>query len=470
MPKLKQKAPIIVPLESSELDGSSYNFEALESESKIREYAARRKIESKMRLRAYAEVNDVKPIGAELKTEALAELIGSKVGKCPSTWLRGSDDNGHNFGKELHCGAEWCPVCGKKDSKAHLRRFARWLPKAQQLKALGLMVIEFPLASRDKPRSRKSLEYYGKLAVKVLTGAFEVAGKRKRGDILRRGEVAEIKAKHFSRGMRRWHYFGDVLKELKKLGMSDVFTAEAEVSALVPAVKSNCHLNMLLDAGYIPKPWLRHLVKTLRIAFNEPNLIVHYGYVSEPGAMVHLLKYTTRATFLDYKWDKWLVGQLYGFRNMHSWGVWSEPSVWALDELLGEAKTEVEGLDIEAINSLGKSLCYKCGLPIRWSKPRPIAELRGMGDKVDLGAGYFTLPDVAPPVAPLNENTAMRWRRYIAEAQRQLTKEAKLKDYYDALPDAVMPSLLPDMIASRHFKGGPLIASASNEDALLGGG
>ncbi len=342
--------------------------------------------------------------------------VGSRVGKCPENWLHGSTSAGERFAKELYCGSEWCPVCGKKGSVSHNRRFEAWLPKAQQCKQLGLMVIEFPLSSRNKPRSKKALGEYGKLAVEVLTGSYEAKSRRRNGETLLHGEVAEIKARHFSRGMRRWHYFGDVKKELGKLNLDGFTTFEPEPDILASKVKSNCHLNVLLDAGYLPKPWFEHIVFTLRIAFNEPRLIVHYGYVKEPGRIVHLLKYTTRSTFLDYKWDEYLAGQLYGFRNMRSWGKWLDEPVWSLPE------AGIKGKEAENMlkrRELGKGVSYKTGLLITWSKPRPIVELKetiAKGGCVDLGSGYWELPSVEPPKSHIDESEG------IAEQRRLLVK------------------------------------------------
>jgi len=369
----------------------------------------------------YAAEHPAEPISNEILTGAATERLAIKAGNCPSSWLHGSDSAGHRFAKELYCGAEWCKVCGEPDSVSHNRRFESWLPKAQQTKHLGLFVIEFPLASRDKPRHRKALDNYGKLAVKVLTGAWEIAGRRARGEMLRRGEVGEIKAKYFSRGMRRWHYFGDIKKELGKLGMKELFTAEAEPDILAPAVKSNVHLNCLVDAGFIAKPWLNHIVYTLREAFNEPNLIVHYGYVTKPGRMVHLLKYTTRATFHDIEWDKWLAGQLFGFRNMRSWGKWDGPEVWSLQK--ADISQEEADLLLKR-RSLGgsedgHSHCYHDNLIIKWSKPRPIAELREMEGVIELGSGYYELPQIKPPVGHIQESVALSWQR---EALRILAR------------------------------------------------
>lgn len=373
--------------------------------------------------KALERVSPAKPVDELTKNAAMVERQRSRV--CPSNYLHGSDAAGDNFAKELYCGAEWCPICGGRDSAVHKRRFASWLPKARQVKNLGLMVIEWPLASRNKVRSRRELEAAGKIAVAVLNGNYELKKRRSAG-MVRNGEAAELKVKYFSRGMRRWHYFGDVDAELEQLHLKfETIGGDPPADLPAAAVKSNVHLNVLLDSGYIPKSWLKHVVYNLREALNEPKLIVHYGYTKEPGRMVHMLKYTTRATFKDIAWDEWLAGQLYGFRNMRSWGVWRDEPVWSLDDLPADAKKEVEGVNYAAVESLGRSICYKDGLPITWSKPRPISELYNMPLKVELGAGYYELPSVKPPEVRLSEGLLMYARRLsvLAAADRQRERE-----------------------------------------------
>ncbi len=450
------KMRLAVPLTADEVAQGGYGYDDLAAITKSYahgDWARAAALETTYQLLA-----ETTPVPAEIRVRIAAARIGDRIGKCPESYLHGSDANGHRFAKELYCGAEWCPVCGKKDSPAHLRRVSRWWPKAQQVRELGEMVIEFPLASRDKPRSKRKLEEYGKIAVWVLTGQAEVdsrrypgpsirdlalwhvAGRKKRHDgsqVLCKGVVAEIKARYFARGMRRWHFFGDVREELRQLHLAGVDMPEPESEAAIfqPTAKSNCHLNVLLDAGYIPKPKLRHIKSMLYQAFGEPVLDVYYGYAKTPGQIVHVLKYVTRATFKNYKWDEYLAGQLYGFRNMRSWGKWlsaeylkkhPEAALWTQADI-GEAKSEIEGVNIEAINSLGESKCYKCGLPIIWSKPRPIGELRSIADKVDLGAGYYELPSVAP-CGHVPETDKMRWRRWYLNIKARLDYPAILAE------------------------------------------
>jgi hypothetical protein len=456
MRALKLAPNRVVPYSISDVE--SYSFEHLKR-------IANKAYLNKAHLRDYVPTTKAEPLSEALKASALSEKLASKI--CPGHWLQGSDAAGHRYAKELVCRAEWCPICGKKNSIAHKRRFASWFPKAQQVSHLGLFVIEFPLSSRDKPRSRKALEYYGLLATKVLTGEWEIKGRRLRGEVLRRGEVAEVKARWFARGLRRWHYFGDIKNEYKQLHIKWQ-TEPSDESVPSSKVKSNCHLNVLVEAGWLMPGKLSHIQATLRVAFDEPKLIVNYGYVSKPGQIVHLLKYTTRATFLDYKWDTYLVGQLYGFRNMRSWGKWAkvdkqgklpaEVALWSLKDL-GEAKTEVAGLNIEAINSLSESRCPIDGLKIHWSKPMSIKSLRQTRGKRSLGAGYWRLPKVKEPLSHVVEPPAMYWRRLLVEFQQQERDKAELNaltregEYYEALETEYFEALRLELERAKLYDG-----------------
>lgn len=381
---------------------------------------------------------------------AIAERQAERVGSCPSHYVHGTDANGHNFAKELYCGAEWCVVCGKKDSVSHKRRFASILPKAQQVRSLGYFVVEWPLKSRDKLRSRKVLSEYGKIITAVFSGKYELS-KRRKEHMITNAEAAELKAKYYSRGIRRYHYFGDINKELSKLGLKWQTAPPADDTA--PTVKTNIHANVLVEAEFIPASWLRHIQYNLREALNEPELIVHYGYTREPGKMVHVLKYVTRATFLDIEWDKWLAGQLYGFRNMRSWGTWHEPPVWSLEDLPAEAAAEID-YNAVAVQSLAESRCYMDGLPITWSKPRRMVLLRDEIIQQELGAGYYRLADTPPP---RSMDKAFRMVRRVMDkhAERDRLAALSMRDY---------------VLDSRRYSRGNQLALGSYEDATLWGG
>lgn len=365
---------------------------------------AKRKVASHM---ALVDDSIKEQVDKIMLAEARAERVKEKVKRCHEHVTFGACPNGHRYAKELYSGFEFCPICGADGSSAHGRKIARWLPKMFQIDSMGLFVIEHSLVNRDKYRTRAALEASGRLTTEVLSGNWEVKQRRARGEMLRRGEVAEIKAGWYARALRRKHFFGDIPKvaeaESKICGSADFGMIEALVMLDfgIPASsqKSNIHENVIVDGAFILPQRLEYIKSCLREAFKEPDLIVHYGYTNEASRKWHALVYVTRATFLDIDWDKHLAAEMVGFRNMRSWGKWDGAPVWSLSELKGEDKSEADELNVEAINQLGQSLCPKDGLPIKWGKPRLMTELKAeidAGGTVDYGGGYHELRSIRP--------------------------------------------------------------------------
>ena len=351
------------------------------------------------------------------KTDA-DRLEGRPWPGCAKWVLPGQCENGHRFARVLLCGQEWCLECGRDWSWIHQRRFARWLPKAMQIKNMGYWVIEWPLASRCKLRSKLPLSDMGKR----VKGAFQALG--------------------YARGLRRWHFFGDYagliggvevgldelripyLKAFNSLikafaemdGFDLVLNANqgtifwsrpggkcARVVARLVAdfaktyglhlkpyssIKLNAHENVLVDGRYLSKSKLKSEKAFLRQVLGEPQLIVNYHYRKSVAEKVHTLKYVTRATFLDKEWDKEMADKLFNFQNANYWGKWADPPVWELRQGEGE---------LGAVESLESGICPDCGEPIHWSRPVEIAFLKTQGPVGDLGAGYFRLPDLPGP-------------------------------------------------------------------------
>ena len=79
-------------------------------------------------------------------------------------------------------------------------------------------------------------------------------------------------------------------------------------------------------------------------------------------------------------------------------GQWTGAQQWSLADLGGEARAAVEGLDIEAIESLAAGVCPVCGSALVWGEALPVG-LLAMVDKQPLGAGYYRLADIRPPPA-----------------------------------------------------------------------
>ena len=274
-----------------------------------------------------------------LKIESLDPLAR----ECGAWALVGQCRNGHCFAAKLYCGREWCSECREQ---IHRRRIARWLPKAQQLESMGYWVITFPLELRPLLRNKAILRKVGKKAVAVL------------------------RSEGFSRGLRRWHWFGDT-----------------------PGVY-NPHLNVIVDGKYLRGEKLEAVKQAIRGALlprtmrQHYNLVINYSYTKAPGKMYHTLKYVTRATFLDYTWDDCMASRLWNFRNNLSWGKWEGPEVWPVN---------TRKLELCAISELQQNRCPTCGEALRWrSKPVDSIWLLIWGAR-DIGAGYYQLPDIRPP-------------------------------------------------------------------------
>lgn len=265
-------------------------------------------------------------------------------------FVPGECENGHRYGKEIFCGKEWCSVCGEDGSKAHNRRFVRWLPKIQHFKSMGYFVFTIPEALRCEFTAKKSLTRLGHQVQELL------------------------KTCGYFRGLRRWHFFGD------------------------KSTKWHPHLNVLVDGTFIAPDKLAKIKADYAALLGVDMADVNYSYRRTPGRMVHTLKYITRATFRDWQWEPEIALEIRGLRNMVVWGrdKWNDPPAWGLDDLDSKGGREVEGLDVRAVDSLSRGICPECGKPIKWGEPLPFGLLGMIEGKIDLGAGYWRLPDAIP--------------------------------------------------------------------------
>ena len=260
---------------------------------------------------------------------------------CPGYFVVGECANGHRFAKELLCGKEWCPTCGKDDSKMHLRRFARWLPKLYQCRSIGYFVFTMPEDVRVNFRTKDKLNYLTK----------RVTGGDKSNHI-----EGLLKSLGFTRGFARWHWFGD------------------------KSNRYNPHLNVIVESGRISPKVLNQVKVAWASALGVDKAVVNYTFTRKPAKMVHILKYVTRATFRELAWDDRLAANLWNFRNMRSWGNWHDAPVWLLK---GNPK-------FEHIVQLEKGLCPECGSKLTWGKAIPIAWLKYESAR-DLTSGYWLL-------------------------------------------------------------------------------
>lgn len=263
--------------------------------------------------------------------------------KCPGWMVVGTCTNGHRYAKELYCGREWCPICGAQDSSVHQRRKARLIPKLQQLSEVGYFVVEFPDRYRKLPGyvySRKGLQSCTNKVVDALAGV-RSHGKRQGG--------------FFPRGILRWHFFGE------------------EVVG-----KWNPHLNIIVEAGYIPENQMLLIKNSLKKSLRCKDLIVNYSYTAEIPKVMHILRYITRATFTDKSWDDRMADHLFGFRNTRWWGNWKQEAVWHLE-------TE------DTITALESGICPQCGEKITWGKTIDIAWIQLEKKIATFSGGYFQL-------------------------------------------------------------------------------
>ena len=276
---------------------------------------------------------------------------------CPGGFITGSCENGHRYAKEVYCGREWCPVCNGKwvkgsDMKpSHARRFARWYPKAQQIDSMGYWTFTIPEGLRSQFRTKEALTALGHQVQELL------------------------KSYGYSRGLRRWHWFGDRSR------------------------KWNPHLNCLVDGGLLNGKALRAIRRAYSALLGVKLAIAEYHYLTTPGQKVHALRYPTRATFLDAKWDVPMALELRGFRNQLWWGSkrWECEPVWSLDDIPGERAAGTSDIDTRAVAALELGYCPLDGLPIVWGRWQPVKLLPFMGGR-SIGAGYWQLPEVSPPL------------------------------------------------------------------------
>ncbi len=237
-------------------------------------------------------------------------------------------------------------------------------------------------------------------------GGGVVERRRDRGERISRQRKEDIRAWWFPAGLRRWHFFGDLVKELEE-GMKGLtwVNKASESSPDGQGDRYNPHLNVLVPYGFITRAKFRRIKRALRAALGEPDLIIHYGYTRKPARMIHALKYVTRATFLNWMWAPDVAASIYKFHNSQAWGKWlsgeelkahPELAAWSLGDLEGEP--ELPDLpDPLAIESLESGICPRCGEPLDWAGPYPIGALEGM-ERYTLGAGYYELETVrAPP-------------------------------------------------------------------------
>jgi hypothetical protein len=166
----------------------------------------------------------------------------------------------------------------------------------------------------------------------------------------------------FERGVRRWHFFGEGKGQ--------------------EARQYHPHLNLLVDGRWLSKEKLAGLKaswgRILRVDVSRVNLKTRF--CDTPRKILHRVKYITRATFLDWRWDEELARELVGFRNSSAWGSWDEAPAWELPA--GE-----EGWpDGYRVAMLERGVCPEDGTRIEWGGV--VRSVGAVGWR-HLGAGYW---------------------------------------------------------------------------------
>jgi len=265
---------------------------------------------------------------------------------------------------------------------------------------MGYLVFTLPEEVRGRYRSKARLN---ELTKRVTAGD------------TRRHIEGMLKSMGFERGLARWHWFGEAVTDI-------------DCSAPRKPQKLHPHLNVDIEAGYLPEGQLKAIRDGWARILGVDKAVVNYSYTDVVPKMVHVLKYITRATFRDYTWDERMACELYNFRNMRSWGSWKGEPVW---ELEGEA-------ELEPIAELEAGRCPVCGEPVAWGKPLPVG-LLDMADKIPIGAGYYRLADVRPPPGlPDDVKRRLYWmelnhQEEVQVAMERARREAAIEAEYQAI-------------------------------------
>lgn len=185
----------------------------------------------------------------------------------------------------------------------------------------------------------------------MLTVTFPHDGRlRKKAELSRTGRLITeaLQRRGFKRGFRRWHWFGD------------------EKAGVVP--EYHPHVHFLLEARYVSPEKLKELKRVIGEIIGVRNAVVHYQFTDSVSKIFHWIKYVTRPTFLEQKWDYDLAEELYNFRNSVSWGKWCDEDKWTLPE-------EAERWDF--LVKIENKICPICGGRLIWcgvSNTEEIAE------------------------------------------------------------------------------------------------
>lgn len=249
------------------------------------------------------------------------------IPQCSVGYVSGSCKSGHRYAAVQFCGKEYCPDCGRDGSPIHQRRVNKWFRYVQSWDSVGYLVVTIPADYRHYFYNQEILKDFRFKLLRLL------------------------KEKHkITKGLARYHYFGDCVPCNGKGCMFCKNTGAG--TDYYP------HLNILIDAGYIPdlQEWLKPIKSWMKLYFkklvkadidryriylksgdravkedidrlldqlnqlNNPkyDLVLNYSYVAGDAERMNKVKYITRSTFRHY--HKKTIRTLYNFRNSIVWG------------------------------------------------------------------------------------------------------------------------------------------------------
>lgn len=263
--------------------------------------------------------------------------LGDEAAQCGRWGMMKRCENGHWLFSSFACGREWCPICGEDGSSHHVRRIGRIMPRVFAMDQVGYIVMEVPLVARV---------------------AFESVAMMRDA----RRYIHRLLAREFpdSRGVSRWHYYGDALIAEHK--------AELQFQHYHP------HLNVLIEHGYIGKKQLKRIRRLWsqwiyracgkRYYKTAP---VFYKYGSAPGRKYHLMRYITRSTFKQLNdFNIHIARGLFCFNNTSWFGKFTEADQdkgreqyrkWADNLTRSERRSVVE---VQANEAYHSDLCPIC--------------------------------------------------------------------------------------------------------------
>lgn len=196
--------------------------------------------------------------------------------RCTTQMIAGKTSNASYF-KAITCGKDWCRDCGAMGSTSHQRRTGKIYPRLKSLlengEKVNYLVITIPYYLRKAYLSKEALN------------DFRTYWRRK------------LKREGYTLGVCRWHWAGE-----------DGRTWHP-------------HLNLLIRAGFIPKPilyrWRAELGQWWREYHNlafTPGANIYTSYTADPDKLRHWVTYVFRAT-LTQGAEKPVQATIYKYRN-----------------------------------------------------------------------------------------------------------------------------------------------------------